>query len=83
VEWHGLGGIQDHLENLARRQSDNFSTSRDFAPERAMLDRLSNSDYLEKQRRIHQDVERKQNNTWRDRYHPDVVRQYPDLFPSR
>ncbi|MBW8828404.1 MAG: Ig-like domain repeat protein [Burkholderiales bacterium] len=39
--------------------------------------------YLEQQKRSHDFVERSQKNTQFDRYHPDVVNRFPDLFPPR
>ena len=39
--------------------------------------------YLDKQKEAHRQVEQNQNNAPSDRYHPDVIRRYPDLFPSK
>ena len=36
----------------------------------------------EKQESIHRMIEESQGNTAREQYHPNVVRKYPDLFPS-
>ena len=109
VYYTGLEVIREHLEDLARRQGDNFSTSYHLAPEREMFNRLMqgkdspadlgfyhherseadqcrafrslpNDQYLDLQQEVHDRVEREQQNTWADRYHPDVVRRFPDLF---
>lgn len=39
--------------------------------------------FLDKQRMAHEEVERNQQNTLWERYHPEVVFKYPDLFPPR
>ena len=43
----------------------------------------SPEEYLHKQKEVHDQVELNQRNTQWDRYHPDVIRRFPDLFPTR
>jgi hypothetical protein len=41
---------------------------------------MSNKEYLERQEKAHRETERNQQDTWRQRYHPDVISRYPELF---